>query len=150
MASAENIQIMHRWFEEVWNQGRTETIYELLAAHAVARGQEGAEAELHGPQEFETFVTKIRSAFPNIKVNIEDIFGVDDKVVIRWSATMTHAGQGLGVPATGKPVRSRGISIARIESGKIMEGWDNWDQLGMWQQVGAFEVPDTATLAKTA
>jgi steroid delta-isomerase-like uncharacterized protein len=150
MSVEENVQTMRRWFQEVWNQGKTRTIYNLLAPNAIARGQEGAEAELRGPDEFERFVNKIRSAFPDITVTIEDILGVGDKVVIRWSATMTHTGDGLGLRASGKSVRIRGISIARIQGGKIMEGWDNWDQLGMLQQIGAYEHPESATLSKTA
>ena len=150
MSLEENIQTMRRWFKEVWNEGKTQTIHDLLAPNAVARGQEGAETELRGPEEFEKFVKKIRNAFPDITVSVEDILGVDDKVVIRWSATMTHSGNGLGLAATGKRVRSTGISIARLQGGKIMEGWDNWDQLGMLQQIGAYELPDSATLSKTA
>ena len=63
---------------------------------------------------------------------------------------MTHSGDGLGIPASGKSVRSQGISIARIQDGKIVEGWDNWDQLGMLEQIGAYRRPEAEILAKTA
>jgi len=141
MSVEENIQLVRRWFQEVWNDGRVETVHELFSRDGVARGQRGAEAEIRGPEEFVKFVGQIRGAFPDIKVKVEDIFGVDDKVVLRWSATMTHTGDALGLPATGRPVRSRGISIARIVDGKVVEGWDNWDQLGMLEQIGAYKQP---------
>jgi predicted ester cyclase len=48
---------------------------------------------------------------------------------------MTHTGDHLGVRATNKRVRVTGITIAQIENGKIVRGWDNWDQLGLMQQV---------------
>jgi predicted ester cyclase len=48
---------------------------------------------------------------------------------------MTHTGDGLGLPATNKRVRITGITIAQIDSGKIVRGWDNWDQLAMQQQL---------------
>lgn len=141
MSVEENVQLMRRWFEEVWNQGRIETVHELLSTDAVARGQNGAESELRGPQEFEGFVRQIRGAFPDIRVRVEDVFGADDKAVLRWSSTMTHTGDTLGIPATGRTVHSRGITIARIVDGKIVEGWDNWDQLGMLEQIGVYSQP---------
>ena len=91
-----------------------------------------------------------RGAFPDIKLVVEDILGAEDKVVVRWSAKMTHSGDALGIAATDKTVRSRGISIARIARGKIVEGWDNWDQLGMLEQLGAYTPPETVILAKSA
>jgi steroid delta-isomerase-like uncharacterized protein len=150
MPVKQNLELVRRWFQEVWNEGRTQTIYDLLSPDGVAKGQRGAEAEIRGPEEFVKFVDEIRGAFPDIKIEIEDIFGAKDKVVVRWLATMTHSGDALGVPATGKAVRSRGISIARIVKGKMVEGWDNWDQLGMLEQIGAYKQPETVILAKSA
>jgi steroid delta-isomerase-like uncharacterized protein len=150
MPVEENIQLMQRWFQEVWNEGRIQTVYDLLAPDGVARGQRGGETEIHGPEEFANFVRETRGMFPDIKLKVEDIFGVEDKVVIRWSADMTHSGDAFGVVATGKPVRSHGISIARIEDGKIIEGWDSWDQLGMLEQIGAYQQPEAVILEKTA
>ena len=50
----------------------------------------------------------------------------------------------MGLPASGRTVRSRGITIARIVDGRIVEGWDNWDQLGMLEQIGAYQQPIAA------
>ena len=141
MAAEENIQLMRRWFQEVWNEGRIQTVYELLSPDAVATGQRGGDKELRGPEEFVKFMKEIRGAFADIRVKVEDVFGAGDKVVLRWSAVMTHTGDTLGLPATGRTVRSRGITIARIVDGKIVEGWDNWDQLGMLEQIGAYKQP---------
>jgi predicted ester cyclase len=57
---------------------------------------------------------------------------------------MTHSGDFAGAPATGKRVTVHGISIMRFEGGKIAEAWDNWDQLGLLTQIGAFPTPDLA------
>jgi steroid delta-isomerase-like uncharacterized protein len=141
MSADENIQLIRRWFEEVWNEGRMETVHELFSKDGVARGQRGAQGEIRGPEEFVKFVREIRGAFPDIKVKVEDVFGAGDKVVLRWSGTMTHQGDALGLPATGRSVRSTGITIARIVDGKIVEGWDSWDQLGMLEQIGAYKQP---------
>jgi steroid delta-isomerase-like uncharacterized protein len=135
--SEHNIILIRRWFDEVWNEGRLETIGELMAPDAVGIGQAGSDAVIRGPQQFQSFVEKLRGAFPDIHVTIEDAFCRDDKVVARWSATMTHSGDQLGIPKSGKRVRITGISIARIANGKIVEGWDNWDQLTLMREIGA-------------
>jgi steroid delta-isomerase-like uncharacterized protein len=131
----ENIVLMRRWFKEVWNEGRVQTIYDLMAENVVAVGQDQPGVEIHGPLDFVALFERLHGAFPDIKVTVEDTFGADDKVVVRWSAKMTHTGDHLGIPATNKPVRITGITIARIEKGKIVQGWDNWDQLALMQQL---------------
>jgi steroid delta-isomerase-like uncharacterized protein len=95
------------------------------------------------------FAERIRGAFPDIHVVVEDAFGAEDRVVVRWSATMTHRGEHLGMPATGKSVRIAGMSIARFADNKIVEGWNNWDQLGMLKQIGVYRSPEISLL-KTA
>jgi steroid delta-isomerase-like uncharacterized protein len=149
MSVKENVELMRRWFKEVWNEGRTQTISELLSPNGIGIGQREDGSPLRGPAEFVPFVERIRGAFPDINVVVEDAFGAKDKVVLRWSATMTHRGDHLGMPASGKHVRMTGITIARIADKKIVEGWDNWDQLGMLKQIGAHESPKT-TLLKSA
>jgi steroid delta-isomerase-like uncharacterized protein len=139
MPVEENVNLMRRWFKEVWNEGRIETIRELMAPDAVGIGELEDGGELHGPADFVPFVERVRAAFPDIKIAVEDAFGAEDKVVLRWTATMTHRGEYLGMAATGRTVRITGMSIARIADKQIVEGWDNWDQLAMLKQLGAFE-----------
>ena len=135
MSVEENIVLMRLWFKEVWNEGRVQTIYDLMAENAIAVGQDQPGKELRGPRDFVTLFNRIRGAFPDIKITIEDAFGADNSVVVRWSGVMTHTGDHLGIPATNKRVRVTGITIAQIENGKIVRGWDNWDQLALMQQL---------------
>jgi steroid delta-isomerase-like uncharacterized protein len=135
MSVEENIALMRRWFKEAWNEGRIETVHELMAENAIGIGQDRPGVEIHGPTEFVGLVNRLRGAFPDIKIIIEDVFGAGDKVTVRWSAAMTHTGDQLGMPATNKKVQVSGISIAQIENGQIIRGWDNWDQLGLMQQL---------------
>ena len=150
MTTSDNISLIERWYREVWLEGKNETIYELLAPNAVLSGQTGAQEEIHGPKEFAAFADRIRNAFPDTNLVANDVFGIEDKVAVRWTATMTHRGDGLGVPATGKAVKITGMSIARIVNGKIVEGWDNWDRLAMLEQIGAYSPPEAVILAKSA
>jgi steroid delta-isomerase-like uncharacterized protein len=135
MPVEENISLMKRWFQEVWNEGRVQTIYDLLDEHISGWGQDQPGVEIKKPADFEALYNRIHGAFPNQKMTVEDAFGSGDKVVVRWSSVMTHTGDHLGIPATNKEVRITGITIARIVNGKIVEGWDNWDQLALAQQL---------------
>jgi steroid delta-isomerase-like uncharacterized protein len=149
MSVKENVELMRRWFKEVWNEGKTQTIYDILAPDSIGIGELEDGRPVRGPGEFVPFVERVRGAFPDVNMVVEEAFGAKDKVVVRWSATMTHRGDHLGIEATGKPVRITGITIVRIEDNKIIEGWDNWDQLGMLKQIGAYESPKN-TLLKSA
>ena len=148
--SDQNVVLIRRWFQEVWNEGRLETIHELMAPDAVGVGEAGPQAAIHGPDEFRVFVEKLRGAFPDIHLTIEDAFSSGDKVAARWSATMTHQGDQLGIAASGKKVRITGITIARIVNGQIVEGWDSWDQLTMMREIGAVGEPSVALTASVS
>ncbi len=148
MSVEENVQLMRRWFQEVWNEGNRQTVFDLLSADAIGHGQLEDGSEIRGPEQFLPLVERLRGAFPDIKIAVDDAFGAGDKVVVRWSATMTHGGDHLGMPATDKPVQLTGITIARILDKHIVEGWDNWDQLGMLKQIGAYATSEP--LAKSA
>jgi steroid delta-isomerase-like uncharacterized protein len=150
MSAQRNIALMRRWFKEVWNQGTIETINELLAEDAVLMGQGEPDVKIQGPAEFISFVQRIRGAFPDVKVSVEDAFGLGNKVVVRWSAAMTHQGDQLGIPASGKRVRITGMTMVRLRDGKIVEGWENWDQLAMMQQICAYEQLRAVLVKKTA
>lgn len=135
MPVAENIALMQRWFREVWNEGRVQTIYDLMDANCVGIGQDQPGVEIHGPADFVALFNRLHGAFPDIKITVDDTIGADDKVVARWSAVMTHTGDHLGIPATNRQVKITGITIAQIKDGKIIRGWDNWDQLALMQQL---------------
>jgi steroid delta-isomerase-like uncharacterized protein len=132
----ENSSLIRRWFEEVWNKGRIEAIDEMASPDVVGHGQAQHATDI-GLNEFKPFVRALRSAFPDMKINIDYVIEQGDKVVARWTSTMTHKGEFLGFAPTGKKVTVTGTTTQRISGGKIVEGWDNWDQLGLLVQIGA-------------
>lgn len=129
--SETNKTIVQRWFDEVWNRGRKESISELLSPDAVI--QEG-QRETVGPEGFYPFFERMQAAFSDINVTIHDAISEADKVCVRWSVTMQHTGNGLGTP-TNKNLHTTGISVVRIAGGKVVEGWQNWDAMGLLQQI---------------
>ena len=80
-------------------------------------------------------------AFPDVQIIDEDILVDGDKAVKRWVDVGTHAGPYAGLAATGRRVSIPGISIDRIENGKVVESWMAWDELGLLRQLGVEKVP---------
>jgi steroid delta-isomerase-like uncharacterized protein len=76
------------------------------------------------------------TAFPDWRGSIEDLVAEDDKVVVRTTWQGTHKAGMLGIPATGKQVRYSAIDIFRIRDGRVVEHWDQVDNLTMLQQLG--------------
>ena len=85
------------------------------------------------------------AAFPDLAQTVEDAFGNDEKVVVRYTARGTHTGELMGMPPTGKQVAVAGISMFRIVDGKIEEANCLVDMMGMMQQLGAMPTPEHAT-----
>jgi steroid delta-isomerase-like uncharacterized protein len=135
--SEQNKAVVRRWFEEVWNQGCESSIDELFPADSVAHGLGDSEQDVHGPEEFKTFVANIRGALPDTHISIDDILADGDRIAVRVTLQGTHTGPGLGVPPTGRKVSIQGIIIVRLVDGRIREGWNSYDQLGLLRQIGA-------------
>ena len=76
-------------------------------------------------------------AFPDIQVTIEDLIAEGDRVAIRWSAKMTHRGDELGFPATGRSATLEGASFVVMKDGKIYEGWNQMGMLELVQSLKA-------------
>jgi len=136
--STENKALVQRWFEEVWNKGRAAAIDEMLAETAVVHG---LGMDLRGPEGFKTFHAAYRNAFPDVKVHIDEIVAEGDTVAARWSGSATHRGDGLGFAATGKQAQFSGMVFVRVARGQLIEGWNNFDQLGLLQQLGVVNLP---------
>ena len=77
-----------------------------------------------------------RSVFPDLRFSIEDMIVSGDQVVVCHTARGTHRGELMKAPPTGREVVVIGISILRIQGGKIVELRIIWDKLGMLQQLG--------------
>ena len=137
MSEEANKALVRRWFEEVWNQGRSEVIDELLAEDGIIHGlTDTAGNPVRGLQAFHDFHDQFRGAFPDIIVSVEDAIAEGDKVVTRCSVRGQHTGDSLGFKATNAPVKFDGVAIVRIENGKIVEAWNHFDFMEMNRQLG--------------
>ena len=139
--ASDNVALVRRWFEEVWNKGREEAIDELFDEEGVAHGlADETGAPLRGASGFKPFFRKFREAFPEIEVVVEDTVSEGDRVAARCTVRGRHRGDTLGFKATDSPVQFDGICIVRIAGGKIVEAWNNFDFMSMFQQLGALRL----------
>ena len=128
-----------RWFEEVWNQRKAETIYELLAPHSVAHS--GAK-NLHGPEAWEQMQRDVLQAVPDLHVTIEDVVSTPTHCIVRWNFCGTAGAPG-GDHET-CPLHYHGMTWFRLEDGKIVEGWDYWDKTAFVQDLQKVtSIPET-------
>ena len=129
-----------RWFEEVWNKGRRDAIAEMMAPNAVLYDAGDA---VRGPEGFYPFFDRLQASFSDMHFIIQDTITEGDKICARWTCSMKHTGDGLGMPATGKSLQITGISVVRVSGDQFVEGWQNWDMLGLMQQIEGSQKPAT-------
>ena len=128
MSVEENKALVRREQEELWNAtGNLDAAQELFVADRVEVARQEA--------------ADFREGFPDVVSTIEDLIAEGDKVVARWRARATHQGEYMGIPPTGKEVEFTGISVYRIEAGKIAQSWNEEDELGLMRQIGAVAEP---------
>lgn len=129
--SEANKQLARRWFEEVWNEKTEAAIDEMYHPEGRAYGLPDAQSVLVGPEEFKKFHRNQVGAFPDLHFELKDVIAEGDRVAIRWFATMTHLGDQLGFPASGKSATLEGSSFLGIRDGKIFEGWNQMEMQGL-------------------
>ena len=141
--SEPNKAIVRRLIEELWNKGNLSLADELFAPNYEHHDASTLDFG-RGPESEKKRATLYRTAFPDLRLTIEDIIAEGETVMARWSCRGTHKGDLSGIAPTGKQINISGVTIARLANGKMAESWVNWDALGLMQQLGV--VPE---LAKT-
>lgn len=126
--------LVRRFIDEVYNKGNLAVVDELLGSdfHLPDELPPGPP----GREPYKKHVVAWRAAFPDLHVAIEDMVAEGDKVVYRWNLQGTHRSEFMGVPPTGRELVASGIVIFRVANGRIVEAWQNYDSLRLFQQLG--------------
>jgi steroid delta-isomerase-like uncharacterized protein len=124
--SEQNRNFSHRWFDEVWNKQREQAIDELRHAEGRAFGFPSADSVLT-TEGFKEAYRQFNSAFTDIRVTVDEEIVDGDRIAARWTASGTHTGAGLGIPATGRRVTFSGASFMHLLDGKMVDGWNFFD-----------------------
>ena len=136
MSTEENKTIVRRLMQDGFGRGDMKAIDELVAADFVSR--EGDERRTVGIDGFKEVVMAFRTAFPDGRMDIEDVIAEGEKVITWAYFVGTHQGPLEGMSPTGRQVKVRDVDLFILKDGKVTESWTHFDQLGMMQQLGAF------------
>ena len=136
MSAETNAATARRVGDEAFSQGKVEILDETLSPQVVSHDPAEPQ-DIRGIQAHKDRIMKYRTAFPDLLVRFEDVIAAGDYVTTRWVATGTNDGEIEGMPPTGKRVTITGMSIDRFDAdGKIVETWDQWDNVGFMTQLG--------------
>lgn len=144
MSAGENSAISRRFWEEVAEGRNLELAQELLSQDYLHHDPNLPLEMQHGRDAYISHLPMFYAAFPDFHLTVEDMVAEGNRVAVRWSFRGTHQGELMGLPATGRQVTASGITIQRFADGTIVEGWTNFDVLGMMQQIGAIPAPEQA------
>ena len=134
MSEEHNKEVTRRFSAEVWGEGNVALANELIAPDLVEHTP--FPAPTPGLEGHKQVLAMFRSAFPDLKVTVDEVFAEGDWTCLRWHGDGTHTGQLMNIPPTGKSVHVTGIDVLKLENGKIKERWAELNALGLMQQLG--------------
>ncbi|MGA7292914.1 MAG: ester cyclase [Terriglobales bacterium] len=129
-----NKAIARTFFEEVLSPGKLEMYSDFHTADFVAHG---TERDFTLAEDLAT-AREERKAMPDLQFAVNHMVAEGDLVVVHWTAWGTNTQPGMGLPATGKPIRISGMTLFRFKAGKISEEWNAWNVLSVLKQAGLF------------
>ena len=139
MSVEENKALFRRTYEELLNRADLDVADELVAPEFV--NHEAPPGSDRGPESMRGLATMLRTAFPDLHFEIEELVAEGDVVVGRLTMSGTHEGPLMGTPPTGHSVRQDHMHFVRFRDGKAVEHWGVRDDLGMMQQLGVIPEP---------
>jgi len=123
----------HVW-DEIINKGKLGMFNDSNFTKNVV--MHASPADVVGIDSAKAYYANYLTGFSNITFTIKDVFGQGDKLVKHWNFKGTHTGVFFGIPATGKQVSLDGVTLVRMENGKVAEERDFFDNLEFSQQLG--------------
>lgn len=143
--SEANKTVVRRIVEEHWNQRNAALVSELFAPTVSLRTPDGTLEGLSGAA---ALLDAYGTAFPDFRVNLQDLLAEGDRVILQWTFTGTHRGALGVIPATGRHVDTPpGLAIFRLEHGKVVEGRMVWDKYALLEQLGVLPTPSGSAQA---
>ena len=129
----ENLNIVKRFWDEAWNKRNISILDEVYSPDIQYHG---ASTEFHNIGEVKALAEVFSSAFHETKVTLDLVFAKDELVTQRFHFEGIHDGVFEGIAPTGKRVKMSGITVSRLERGKIVEEWEAFDEVGLMKQLG--------------
>jgi len=143
MSTELNKATASRWFFDIIMQGQLAVAEEIFAANHIFHDPHAPGGGWPtGPEGPKMIATLFGGGFGDWKITLDDQIAEGGRIATRWTASATHTGPLMGMPATGKSVQVTGVNVMRFAEGKIAESWSNFDMLTLLRQVGAIPTPE--------
>jgi len=127
-----NAALMRRYYDQVFNRRNLGFLREHLHPEVVGHGP-GVDDVVHGAEQVLAFSACVYEVYGDYRLTVDDVVAEGDRVVVRGSVTAVHK-------PTGRPVRFSGVTVYRLEDGRVREYWRAYDrhdlydrQLGGWR-----------------
>lgn len=134
-APAGNEEVVRRFTEEVYNGRQLDAIPRYVADSFVDHSP-GTPPGPHGPDFVRSQAEQTFAGLPDTHFDVLHLFSEDDMVAMHWRVRGTASAAFGGGGSTGREIDVEGISLFRMEDGKIVESWDIVDRLTLFQQAG--------------
>ncbi|WPU91578.1 ester cyclase [Mucilaginibacter sabulilitoris] len=133
MSKETNLEALTRFAGAV-NTGNWDLMNEAVSPDNV--DHDPAAGQVQGPQGYISFFKQLRTAFPDLKVELVHMVADEDNIAIAYELSGTHQGEFQGIPPTNNPIKARGLQISKFKNGVMIERWGSSDQLGILKQIG--------------
>jgi len=134
MSKEQNVAAQQRMGEAI-NTGNLNALDDVLSPDVV--DHDPAPDQGPGTEGCKQFFTTMRTAIPDLHVEVEHLVADDENVASAYRITGTHQGEFQGVAATGRCIDARGVQISRFVDGKVSERWGSSDEAGIMNQLAA-------------
>ncbi len=130
-------RLVREWFQQVWNDGREDAIDRLMAPDARVHGLSGPHGgTIRGTQAFKPFFRMFQRAMGDMQIEVVRTIVEGDLCAAHCHVIARHTGGGPGSDPTGRKVDFWGMGFVRVRDGRIVEAWNCFDFLSMYQQLG--------------
>lgn len=134
MATGDNMRVVQRFYDELWNKGNLDIADELFSPDF--KGHAPGDTGANGPEGVKQFVATWRAAFPDLTITIDDQYEEGEAVGTRFTCRGTQTGSLYGIPPSGNAITMYGMAITHIVDGKVTSDWGEFDVLGLLMQMG--------------
>jgi steroid delta-isomerase-like uncharacterized protein len=125
---------------DVWGSGDVDELDEVMPEDVVA-WVSGIEEPVRGREAYQEAVSGYRTSFPDFGPEIHSTVAEGDRVAMHYTGHATHEGDLIGIEPTGESIEAAGISLFRVEDGKVAEETNIGDMLGLFEHLGVVEAP---------
>lgn len=119
--SIKNVEVAKRLVEGFFHQVNPTAADDTIDENIVATTGLSPTGPIHGREAYKQAFLEFAQAFPSKSLTIDEIFGVEDRVIARFTAVVTHAQDYFGVAATQREIVLKEVQLMRLEDGKIVE-----------------------------